>query len=255
MCRSFAVLALVAGTCLPLAEAQKTDDDLAAVAGALRPVILGALPNPLYEQSDHWGHKANAANQIVWHGLRPEIIKKPKNDGHWRKLRLTAANPAASLEFRLSDLKFEGEDRQTFKAFLALGAHVDFEQEVWEKGLRLYRGNSEARLRIKANLDVETTMRLEKNEKSFLPDTVFRLRVTRADVSYDNLVVEHIGAIGGTGARWVGEALRSSLKQWKPSIERELMAKANAAVVKAADTKEVRISLSGLLSKSATPKK
>jgi hypothetical protein len=247
MKRLLPLLLLAAATGLSPAGAAPPDDSLAAVATALRPIILNALPQPLYEKSDNWGHTTMAIERIKWRRLRPQVVKSPQNDGTWRKTRVTARNPDATLEFQLSDLHQEGADRLTFKAFVALMVSVEHEEEIWEKGLRLYRDTTEARLRIKANLVIETTMRLEKNPDSFIPDTIFRLRVTKADVSYDNLVVEHIAGIGGTGARWVGEALRSTLKQWKPSIERELLARANAAVVKAADTREVRLSLGGLV--------
>ena len=72
------------------------------------------------------------------------------------------------------------------------------------------------------------------------------MRVTRADAGYDNLVVEHINGIGGSAARLMGEALRGGLKQFKPSIERDLLARVDAAIVRAADTREVRIGLSRL---------
>jgi hypothetical protein len=242
-----AMMTLAAATCLPLAGAAPSDDSLAAVAAALRPVILEALPRPLYEKSDNWGHATMAIERVKWRRLRPQVVKSPQNDGTWRKTRVTARDPESGLEFQLSDLRDGGTDRLTFKAFLALMVNVEHEEEIWEKGLRLYRDTTEARVRVKANLDIETTIRLEKNAQSFIPDTIFRLRITKADVSYDNLVVEHIAGIGGTCARWLGEALRSTLKQWKPSIERELLARANAAIVKAADTREVRLSLSGLL--------
>lgn len=231
------------------------DKELGAVAVALRPLILDFLPKPLYEKSDNWGHTTMAFDHLSWRRLHPQVVKAPKNDGTWRKTRVTARDPAHSLEFQLSQLQFEGMDRQTFRAFLALAVNVEHEEEIWEKGLRLYRDTTEGRLRIKAQLNVEATMRLEANDKSFVPDAVFRLRVTKADVSYDNLVVEHIAGIGGTGARLVGEALRSTLKQWKPSIERELLARANAAIVKAADTREVRLGLGALFGKTAQPKK
>jgi hypothetical protein len=246
---SFTAILVLAGIALPLADAATVDNDLAGLAVALRPIIVGLLPDPLYEKSDNWGHTTMGLDRIKWRRLRPQVIKAPKNDGTWRKTRVTARDPKSSLEFRLGDFKPQGTDQQTFKAFLALTVSVDHEEEIWEKGVRLYRDTTEARVRIKANLDIETTIRLETKADSILPDTVFRLRVTKADVSYDNMVVEHIAGIGGTGARWVGEALRSTLKQWNPSIERELLAKADAAIIKAADTREVRISLRGLLSK------
>ena len=254
MSRLFAIL-LLASAGLPLVSAQTGDDELANLAKALRPIILDALPNPLYEKSENWGNKKMAPNQLKWRGLKPQIIKVPKNDGTWKKTRVKAFNPQGSLEFHLGNLRSDGQDKQIFNAFVALTIDIEHEQEIWESGVRLFRDTIEARVRIKANLEIENTVRLENNPKSFLPDTVFRLRVTRADVSYDNLVVMHIAGIGGSGARLLGEGIRSSLKQWKPSIERELLAKANAAIVKAADTREVRLSLGSLLSKFEAPKK
>jgi hypothetical protein len=70
----------------------------------------------------------------------------------------------------------------------------------------------------------------------------------QAQVSYDNLVVEHIAGIGGEAAKLIGDGLKGGLHQWRPSLEKELLAKADAAIVKAADTKEVRVSLSQLFS-------
>ncbi len=218
-------LALLLSTLVAKASAV-ADESLSSFSTALRPIILNALPKPLYEKSENWGNAAPGIERIRWHRLRPEVVRSPQNDGHWRKTRVAARDPEKSLEFQLSDFKAEGVDRLAFKAFLALTVHVEREDEFWEKGLRLVRETAEARLRIMAHLDAEAGFRF---------------------VGYDNLVVENIGGIGGTGARWLGEGIRSSLKQWKPSIERELLTRANTAVLKAADTKEVRLSLTSLL--------
>src|SRR5207245_5136752 len=95
-------------------------------------------------------------------------------------------------------------------------------------------------------LGCEVLLKVEKG-KSLLPDLVFRLRVVKSEMKYDNLVVEHIAGIGGTGAKVLGEALQSHIKQWHPSLERDLIAKANAAVVRAADTREVRLGFGSVL--------
>jgi hypothetical protein len=255
MLRLSAVLIVFGTNCLAFMAVEPTADDMAALALALRPMILDSLPKPLYEKSDNWGNTTMAFDRVKWRRLRPQVTKAPKNDGTWRKTRVTARDPDTTLEFRLSDVRTESMDRLTFKAFVALMVNVEHEEEIWERGIRLFRDTTEGRLRIKANLDIESTMRIEAKAGALIPDTVFRLRATNADVSYDNLVFEQIGGIGGTGARWLGEVLRSSLKKWKPSIERELLARANAAVVKAADTREVRISLSSLWSRGAAAKK
>ena len=82
---------------------------------------------------------------------------------------------------------------------------------------------------------------------SLLPDAVIRVRVTEAELHYTDLVCEHTAGLDGDAAKKVGEAVLKFLKQAKPSLERDLLAKANAAIVKAADTREVRIELDKLL--------
>src|SRR6202035_745045 len=80
-----------------------------------------------------------------------------------------------------------------------------------------------------------------------LSDFIFRIRVTKSDLSFENFVLEHAAGIGGEGAKLLGDAVKHSLHEWHPSLERELLAKANAAIVKAGDTKEVRLSLHNLM--------
>src|SRR5262245_7605081 len=138
-----------------------SEEGLHGLAATLRPVILNALPKPLYEKSENWGNTVPGIDGIRWRRLRPEIMKGPQNDGHWRKTRVTARDPETSLEFRLGDLKVEGSERLTFKAFLALMINVEREDEFWDKGIRILREEGKARLRIMANLDFEANIRLE----------------------------------------------------------------------------------------------
>src|SRR5262249_58693374 len=101
---------------------------------------------------------------------------------------------------------------------------------------------------VKVLLHCELIARLE-DAGGFLPDAVFRLRVVRAQLSYDNLVVEHIAGVGGEFAQLLGDAVKGGLRQWHPSLESELLAPASAAIVKAGDSKEVRLSVSKLLNR------
>jgi hypothetical protein len=229
----------------PSAGADETLDPLAA---ALKPLLIEALPEVLYEKSTNWGHQETAANGVRWKGLRPEVVKAPKNDGIWRRVRITTQELPRTLTLSATDFREVDAERQTFKVFLAFQAGVEYEQQNWDLGLRLWSGSVRARLQLKIALDCENILRVEEG-KGLLPDITFRLRVTQAEVTYDNLVVEHLAGVGGSAARLTGEALRSSLKQWKPSLERDLLARANTAIVKAADTREVRIGLGGLVKK------
>ena len=138
--------------------------------------------------------------------------------------------------------------KQTFKVFLTFQMGVNYEQQNWESGIRLWSGSVRARAQVKLNMECESLLRVEI-DKNFLPDFILRLRVTNAKVSYDNFVVEHLNGVGGSTARVLGDAVHECMKQWKPSIERDLLDKASQAVVKTADTKEIRIGFSSLLKK------
>jgi hypothetical protein len=232
---------------LPLVGAAG-DDSLAELAASLKPLLASSVPPVLYEKSTNWGHQELAANGLRWHGLHAEVVKTPKNDGKWRKVRLTTQDLPRTLVINLTDFKAVDDDRQTFKVLLAFQAGVEYEQQNWDLGVRLWSGSVRARMQLKLALECESVLRVNTG-KGLLPDLVFRLRVTKADISYDNLVVEHIAGVGGSAARLIGEAVHGTLKHCKPSLERELLARADATIVKAADTREVRLGLSGLVKK------
>jgi hypothetical protein len=101
-------------------------------------------------------------------------------------------------------------------------------------------------MRVKLTLCCEATAKLEPGG-SVLPDAVFRLRVLAADLRYDNFVTEHAAGVGGEAAKLLGEAVKDGIEQLHPSLERHLLEKADAALVKAGDTKEVRVSVMKLL--------
>jgi len=227
------------------ASAQQPQN-LAELSKTLKPLLADALPAVLYEKYDNWDHQELITHAIHWRGLRPERRKELRNDGVWKHIKITARNPKQTADIRMYGLKSVNDEKQTFQTDLAFGCQVEYDQQNWESGIRLWSGSVRARLRAKAHLDCEYLTRFDAKEGSFLPDIVFRLRVTKAQVGYDDLVVEHIAGIGGTAAKIIGDTFHDAMNQWKPSIERHLIEKANAAIVKAADTKEVRIGLSGL---------
>ena len=239
---------------LPLFAGPSVD----ALAGSLRGYLVRNLPTPLYEKTKNWSHTIPVANGVKWRGqgfgVHPEIMHARKNNGVWRKVRVTAENPADTLVFDIRDLALVDAGTMTFQVFVSFDARVDYEQQNWRSGIRTYAGSAEAHLRMKLLLDFQATAALEAG-KSILPDAIFRLHVTHAELSYDNLRVQHIAGIGGEGAKILGDALKGSLHDWRPSLEAELLAKADSAIVKAGDTKEIRVSLSRLFSaEKAKPK-
>jgi hypothetical protein len=235
---------------LPLLDASSPE----ALAGVLRGALIQFLPNPLYEASPGWGNTREVARGLVWRGqglhVHPEVTRSPKNDGLWRKIHLQATNLQDTLVFDLRDVRQPAPGRLTFTAFLSFDVDTEIEQQKWDAGVRVYSTSVRARLRARLRLDCEAEARLDF-AGSLLPDAVFRLHVVRADLGYDNLVVEHAAGLGGTAARLLGEAVRSSLHRFHPSVERGLLEKADAALVRAGDTHEVRISLSRMFQRLA----
>jgi hypothetical protein len=224
-----------------------------ALAGILRGMVIRAMPVPLYEASPGWGHQAPAARGVKWTNgkvlpVRPEIMYSDKNQGTWRKIKVTADNVANSLVFDIRDVRPAEPGRLGFTVFVAFDAHLDYRQQIWEAGLRLSDSSVRARFRVKLTLNCEATTRLESNIV-FVPELVVRLRVVQSNLQLDNIVVEHIAGLGGQAAKMLGETVQKGIHQWHPSLEKKLVQKANAAIVKAADTKEVRLSLFQLMKK------
>jgi hypothetical protein len=248
------VVALVGALCTPAAARAQTGSPLEGVSlkdisAALRELLLAAMPETLYEAAPGWGDTTEVRT-IRWRGqglkVHPETVRVRKNDGTWKKIHITPRYPAQTLVLELHDLQQVGPDCTRFKVYAAMQANVEYTQWLWESGVRLYSSSARARLRGVLRLHCEMVTRVETTG-TFVPDLVFRLRVLHAESSYDNLVVEHIAGVGGSTARLLGEGIRGGLKQWHPSIERNLMNKVNTAVMKAGDSREVRISLSKLL--------
>jgi hypothetical protein len=227
-------------------------DSAKTLADSFRGALLQLLPSPLYEGSPGWGHTKDVTVGVKWvgQGLRvhPEAIRSSRNHGVWRKVRVTALDPQGSLAFDLRDLRQTETQKLAFTSSLALNVRADIERQKWEAGVRLSSSSLQARLRLLLTLDCEAEARFEATD-ALLPDAIFRLRVVRADLQYDNLVVEHVAGVGGTGARLLGEAVRGGIHRFHPGLERDLLARADAAIVRAGDTREVRVSLSKLLKK------
>jgi hypothetical protein len=238
------VLAATASAQAPLLPGSTKDQ----LSGDLRGLLLKNLPNPLYEAARNWGHQSEA-RRLQFRGklrnLHLDVMQEPKNDGVWRKIKVEAIHPADTLVFDLRHLVKADDGRLAFQLFVALDVHFDIRQQRWLSGIKLFDTEIRGRTRVRITLDCEATSRIDAAH--LLPDLVVQLKVVRADLGYENLKIEHIAGLGGEAAEIIGELGQTLIKQWKPSIERDLLAKANAAILKAGEHKEVRVSLSKLL--------
>ena len=245
MSRSIALLALLLVPLVAHAQASElsTPDQLAAI---LKPILIEKLPPVLYDKSDNWGHQVMVASGVRISKGRTEIRKSPRNHGEWKKTKVTTQDLPRTLELKIYDVKNIDAEKQTFKVFLTFQMGVLYEQQNWSNGVRLWSGHVRARAQVKLDLDCENTIRVVFDKQSILPDFVVRIRVTQAKVSYDKLVVEHIAGIGGTGAKVIGEAVHDAVNLARPSLERDLLARAGETIVRSGDTKEIRIGFGSL---------
>jgi hypothetical protein len=248
MSRPFLAVATILLACPAsvLAQPAQSDDTYKMLAQTLKPILIKAIPATLHEKSENWDHQVMVPVGLKWSGIRPQISKSLRNHGEWKRLKITAHDLPRTLDLKIFDFKEIDAEKQTFKVFLTMEMGVEYEQQNWESGVRLWSGSVRARAQMKLDMDCENTLKVEL-DKNGLPEFILRIRVTNAKLHYDKLVFEHINGIGGDGAKLIGEAAHRVMKQWRPSIERDLLAKANAAIVKAADSRDIRVSFGSLL--------
>ena len=226
--------------------------DPAHLAATLRSLLLAHMPDPVVETDVGWGRQRDVVVGMAAHRegrlrVRMEAVKAPRNDGLWQKVRVHPVDPQRTLGFGVRDVKAAGPGVVTFDAYAAMDVRLVADQQFWKSGARLYSGEARGRCRAALKVTCEVTSRLEPNPGSVLPTAVMRVRVTSAELFYTDLVCERILGLDGKPAAKVGEAAHKLMKAVKPGMEAELLAKANAAVVKAADTKEVRFEFDRLL--------
>jgi hypothetical protein len=227
-------------------------EESAHLSALLRGLLLQHLPSPLVESHRHWGQQSEALVGLKWRQtgplrLTPEPQKAWKNDGHWQRLRVEAINPAHTLTLALGPMISPAPGRVHFDAYLGLDVKLIYEQQLWKKGARLYGGETRAKCRAALLMRCEVNNRFEPRPGAILPDAVFRVHVNQAQLFYTGLVCEHTLGVGGDAAKALGEAIHRFISEVRPTLERDLLAKANAAIVKAADSREVRIELDALL--------
>ena len=221
-----------------------------ALSKHVRALVLKNLPDPIVQSSPGWGEQKPVVD-LKFHrdGIKlwTERVQGHRNDGTWRRMAVRAVNPEQTLDLGLLDVKNVEPGKVTFTAMIGLNCELKFEQQIWKTGVRLYSGETRGRCRGALLLKCEATNRAEPRPNALLPDLVVRMRVTEAQLFYEKLEITHTAGIGGDGAKILGAAIIDTVKQVKPSLERDLLAKANAAIVKAGDTKEMRVELNKLL--------
>lgn len=222
------------------------------LSDVVKQLLVKYLPDPAVTSKHNWGQQKDVTVRFEperkgafrW---QIERVKEKRNDGHWTALKLSAMNPRDNLTVGLKDVRSPESGKTTFMAVLSGPVRFGFEQQLWKSGLRLYSGETRGRCDATSVLQCETTSRLDWALGKLLPTQILRVKVTKADLSYDRLKIEHTAGLGGEAAEMIGDTVLAAVKRMKPSLEKDLIEKANAAVVKAGDSKEIRLELEKLL--------
>ena len=237
--------------------ALKTDPaEAAALTKVLRDLAKKHLPDPLSKSSQNWG-KQTAVTVIRRYreGVRvySEAVQELRNDGHWRRTTIRLPEPD-KLAIAVTELTHPEPGKMLATvALVAERVDLRFEQQIWRKGLRLYSGESRAHCKGGLLIKAEVVSKTEFKKGSFFPEVSLKLRVTDADLYYEDLVVDHTAGLDGDAAKGLGNLLIDVVKAVKPDVEKELREKAEAAIVKAVGIREFRLALDDLL--KSKPKK
>ena len=229
----------------------KTDPaEAAALTKVLRDLAKKHIPDPLSKSSQNWG-KQTAITVIRRYreGVRvySEAVQELRNDGHWRRTTIRLPEPD-QLAIAVTELTHPQPGKMLATvALVAERVDLRFEQQVWRKGLRLYSGESRAHCKGGLLIKAEVVSKTEFKTGSFFPEVSLKLRVTDADLFYENLVVDHTAGLDGDAAKGLGNLLIDIAKAVKPDVEKELREKAEAAIVKAVGIREFRLALDSLL--------
>lgn len=226
--------------------------DAKALSATLLPLLRESLPSPLVSTPMGWGEQREVTIGIKWERERllykPVPMKAVRNDGHWQKVTLTAVDPAKSLSLVIRDVRTAG-DKTVFQAAVGLDVRAVYEQQMWTLGKRVYAGETHARCHATLDLTCELTSSSTFTPGTLLPTVSVKVKASEAKVGYSDFTCEHALGMSGKPAEVLGKAAYEVVKKVAPQVEKDLLAKANAAVLKAADTKEVKVEFDKLLPK------
>lgn len=219
---------------------------VASFQRAMETAVFTAMPTPLFQGSDHWGDTKKSVNGMKWTSGKPELQYADKNHGTWRRYIITLDQPAADhLHLKLSDVKNIGNNSLSFQIQVDADVEFDVQQQNWQSGIKLFDGALRGRATARLTLNCESKLSIETGP-NLLPMLKYRLRVIDTKANYDKLTITHVPGIGGSAAKVVGNWTVDAVQHLKPSLEKKMIDKLTQKLTKAADTKEIQVSLAGI---------
>jgi hypothetical protein len=223
------------------------------IAKYLREMAQKKLPDPLTKSNQNWGHQT-AVTVINRHreGLRiwTEPVQEMRNDGVWRRIEIRIPDPS-KLTLSVTELTYP-QDGKVLATVAVACDRVDLklEQQVWRNGHRLYAGESHAHCKagLVVKFSANTKTELKKGGLLPVPEVTVQVKATESQLFYDDIIFDRTGPFDGESAKAAGDLIVRIVKAVKPDLENDLQTKANAAIVKAAGTREFKVALDKILS-------
>jgi hypothetical protein len=238
---------------------QPKPEEVAAITKLMRKMALQKMPDPLVKANDGWGkQKEYAMGRVMLRNvnrLPPEAPRVVVNDGLWRRFTVSARDPEKTLAIGITELVRPTPDKMLVMINVAMDINFRMEQQLWKRGHMLYSGETRGHCKSAVQLKATVVHKTEFKPGSFVPDVALKITTTDAKLFYDKLVIDHTAGIDGPDAQALADAVIDLVKSVMPNLERDLIEKGNAAIVKAAGTREVRLELDKLMKSGALPKK
>lgn len=237
---------------------QPNPEEVAAISKLMRDMALQHMPDPLVKANDGWGkQKEFVVGKVMLRNPNkfPEAPRELFNDGLWRRFTVTARDPADTLGIGITELVRPEADTMLVTINVAMDINFRMEQQLWVRGRQLYSGETRGHCTGAVQLKAVVTHKSEFKPGALFPDIALKVTTTEAKLFYDKIVIDHTAGLDGDDAKKVGDLVVDLVKSVKPELEKELLEKANAAIVKAAGTKEVKLQLDKLMTAGVLPKK
>jgi hypothetical protein len=225
-------------------EAKTDPKEAEAVAKMLRDLVQKNLPDPLTKGSEKWGHQETLMVRYREGFLKWSApVEEKRNDGLWRRFDVRIPDPKG-IKLEVTELTHP-EPERTDITITSTCERVDihFEHQLWRNGRRLYAGETRAHCKAGIVLKAEVVTKTEFKKGELIPEVTIKFKATEAKLSYENVVVEKTAGIDGPAAALLGDLVLKTIKAVTPDLEKDLLEKANAAIVKAAGEREFKVTL------------
>src|SRR5262249_54934736 len=166
-----------------------------------------------------------------------------------------ARDAGETVAIGIPELTRPAEDKMLVTVNVAMDINFRVEHQLWVRGRQIYSGETRGHCKGAVQLKATVLHKTEFKPGSLLPEVALKITTTDAKLFYDKLVIDHTPGLDGEDAKKVGDFVIDTIKNVMPDLEKQLLERGNAAIVKAAGTKEIKLQLDKLIGAGVVPKK